>query len=460
MTPSSGDAGKGALAEWTDWWARARIEVPSANGSSDAAPVVQDDPFWVHYPPAMQADGTPGHAASERIGLEKAPAIQADGGGPPCFEVLSAQSQTEEGGCVLRGEAGAGAAFNVAAAGGTGVWSFKIIRTNLQVGAFAYVGVSSESFSVAHGGPGFMFHLFDGSICSIENAHEEDFDTILLETSDALEGKTDGALIDMRVREAGGVRYVAFRVNGGSWNEVVADGLPAVVRPYARCGDGEDRIRLEKAPAIQAVVMDGTFGRGWDFITDNDTGVLRHPKSGKAVALRKGSNGWVHLQGDTGPEEIEYDSERTEPREWYDDARRMLRTLKSSPGAHPLSKWLGSTSKFGAWKFTLADGGLVLLRNSSDGESPERTRCLAAHGYERPRNAHELSEIIAKHAAMQGKTAGKSSRMEEVTSSESEVRARALRFRRVASASTALGTFAFLTAQYGSHHPLRWRTKQ
>ena len=168
------------------------------------------------------------------------------------FEVLSSKSQTEEGGCMLRGEAGAGAAFDIAAAGGTGVWSFKIIRTNNQTGLFAYVGVASESFSAAHGGSGYMFHFFDGNICSTENAHEQMWDNILLGTSDALKGKTNGALIDVRVREDGGKRYVAFRVNGGIWNEVAADGLPAVVRPYARCGYDEDRIRLEKAPAIKA----------------------------------------------------------------------------------------------------------------------------------------------------------------------------------------------------------------
>jgi hypothetical protein len=147
-------------------------------------------------------------------------------------------------------------------------------------------------------------------------------------------------------------------------------------------------------------------GRGWDFITDDDTGVLRHPKSGKAVALRKGSNGWVHLQqGDTGPEEIEWPVGGTEPWEWYDDARRLLGMLMNSPGAHPLSKWLGSTTTFGPWKFTLADGGLVLLHHSSNGDSPAHTRCLAAHGYGRPRSAHELSEIVAKHAASQRKQA-------------------------------------------------------
>jgi hypothetical protein len=155
--------------------------------------------------------------------------------GPPPFEVLSAQSQTEEGGCVLRGKAGAGPAFNIAAAGGTGVWSFKIIRTDAQTGVYAYVGVASESFSAAHGGAAYMFNLFSGIIWSTKNAHEQSGDKLVLQTSDVLKGKTDGALIEMRVREAGGKRYVAFRVNGGGWNEVVADGLPGVVRPYARC---------------------------------------------------------------------------------------------------------------------------------------------------------------------------------------------------------------------------------
>ena len=101
-----------------------------------------------------------------------------------------------------------------------------------------------------------MFHLFDGIIWSTKNAHQSTDKTspvkLVLETSDVLTGKTDGALIEIRVRETGGKRYVAFRVNGGNWNEVVADSLPAVVRPYARCGYSADRIRLEKAPAIKA----------------------------------------------------------------------------------------------------------------------------------------------------------------------------------------------------------------
>ena len=235
------------MEEWAYWWARARIEVLSTSGSRDAAPVVQDDPFWVHYPwlekaPAIKADGR------SPPSFEEAPAIKADGRSPPSFEVLSSKSQTEEGGCVLRGEAGAGAAFNIAAAGGTGVWSFKIIRTNNQTGLFAYVGMASESFSAAHGGDAYFFHLFDGSICSTKNAHEQSVGKLVLQTTNVLKGKTDGALIEMRVREDGGKRYVAFRVNGSGWNEVVTDGLPAVVRPYARCGYTADRIRLEKAP--------------------------------------------------------------------------------------------------------------------------------------------------------------------------------------------------------------------
>ena len=138
-------------------------------------------------------------------------------------------------------------------------------------------------------------------------------------------GKTDGALIDVRVREDGSKRYVAFRVNGAGWNEVVADGLSAVVRPYARCHDGEDRIRLEKAPAIKT---DETPGSGWDFITDKDTGVLRHHATGPAVALTADSNGWVRLkQGDTGPELMEWNCKSTDPEAWDDDERRVLGTL-------------------------------------------------------------------------------------------------------------------------------------
>jgi hypothetical protein len=332
-------------------------------------------------------------------------------GGPPSFEVLSSKSQTEEGGCVLRGEgAGAGAAFNIAAAGGTGVWSFKIIHTASLSGVYRYVGVASESFSAAHGGAAYFFDLGDGSICSIKNAHEcftgPDSGKVLLKTSDALKGKTDGALIDMRVREDGGKRYVGFRANGGGWNDVVADGLPAVVRSYARCHDGEDRIRLEKAPAIQAVVIDGIPGRGWDFITDNSFGMLRHHETGHAVALITGSNGWLRIRkGDTAPEMIDWSDGSTNTQELHGEERRLLGTLMTSPGAHPLSKWLGSTSKFGPWKFTIADGGLVLLHHERGNESPAHTRCLAAYGYERPRSAHELSEIVAKHATSQRKMA-------------------------------------------------------
>lgn len=169
---------------------------------------------------------------------------------------------------MLRGEgAGAGPAFNIAAAGGTGVWSFKIMRTSGQSGVYAYVGVAAESFSAAHGGAAYMFHLFGGTICSTKNAHEKSFDNLVLNTTDVLKGKTDGALIEMRVREAGGKRYVAFRVNGGGWNEMVADGLPTVVRPYARCGCGLDRIRLEKAPAIEADGGGATAGSSSGFYT-------------------------------------------------------------------------------------------------------------------------------------------------------------------------------------------------
>ena len=188
--------------------------------------------------------------------------------GPPSFEVLSAQSQTEEGGRVLRGEgAGAGPAFNIAAAGGTCVWSFKIMRTNNQTGLYAHVGVAHESFSAAHGGDAYFFDLFSGYIYSTKNAHEQSVGKLVLQTTDVLKGKTDGALIEMRVREAGGKRYVAFRVNGGGWNEVVADGLPTVVRPYARCGCDLDRIRLEKAPAIEADGGGATAGSSAGFYT-------------------------------------------------------------------------------------------------------------------------------------------------------------------------------------------------
>ena len=167
MPPSSGDADKGDLEEWAYWWARARIEVLSTSGSRDAAPVVQDDPFWVHYPwlekaPAIKADGR------SPPSFEEAPAIKADGRSPPSFEVLSSKSQTEEGGCVLRGEAGAGAAFNIAAAGGTGVWSFKIIHTASLQGVYRYVGVASESFSAAHGGAAYFFDLGDSILGSTE----------------------------------------------------------------------------------------------------------------------------------------------------------------------------------------------------------------------------------------------------------------------------------------------------
>jgi hypothetical protein len=218
--------------------------------SDAASPDVSAKPWtawtgsdWVEVPQLKCTAWTPPPPPGLKLEVEA---------GPPSFEVLSAQSQTEEGGCVLRGEAGAGPAFNIAAAGGTGVWSFKIIRTYAQTGLFAYVGVASASFSAAHGGAAYMFDLFSGFIWSTKNAHEQGTDKFVLQTSDVLKGKTDGALVEMRVREAGGKRYLAFRVNTGSWNEVVADSLPGVVRPYARCGYSADRIRLEKAPAIKA----------------------------------------------------------------------------------------------------------------------------------------------------------------------------------------------------------------
>jgi len=161
------------------------------------------------------------------------------------------------------------------------------------------------------------------------------------------------------------------------------------------------------ANAEKAVVMDVAPGRGWDYIQGKGAAVLRHLETGHAVGLSDGSNGWVHLkQGATAPELVEFSSDSTQPQDWSAEERRLLGILMTSPGAHPLSTSLCCTTTFGRWKFTIEDSGLVMLQNSSHGESPERTRCLAAHGYERARSAHHLTEIVAKHAALQGKTAG------------------------------------------------------
>ena len=182
---------------------------------------------------------------------------------PASFEVLFGKCQTEEGGCVLQTEigndaaaAGAGAACNISAAGGTVGWSFDITCTKRvgsaysQSGLYSYVGVVSESFSTESGGDGYLLQFYDGTICSTKDAHgvsPQSHDEILLYTTDPLRDKTDGAVIDMRVREAGSMRYLAFRVNGGNWNEVKVHAMPAVIRPYAQCTNREDRIRLRVA---------------------------------------------------------------------------------------------------------------------------------------------------------------------------------------------------------------------
>jgi hypothetical protein len=202
----------------------------------------------------------------------------------------------------------------------------------------------------------------------------------------------------------------------GSWKFTILDGglvkLDNVLNEkpeYTKClaAHGYERPRsaqelseiVAKHAVSQRKMADGTPGRGWDFITDKEWGVLRHHATGHAVALYEGSNGWLRLKlGDAAPELVDLLSS-TSPQSFADGERRLLGMLMSSPGAHPLSKWLGSASEFGPWKFTLADGGLVLLHNSKQAEKPEYTKCLAAHGYERPRSAHELSEIVAKHAA-------------------------------------------------------------
>ena len=146
------------------------------------------------------------------------------------------------------------------------------------------------------------------------------------------------------------------------------------MRPSDECSD-------QCSESSYASSMDGSPGSGWDFITEKDTGVLRHHVTGHAVALYEGSNGWLLLkQGDKGPELNEWSAGNTDPEAWGDEERRLHGMLMTSPGAHPLGKWLTSTTTFGPWEFTIADGGLVLLHND---ETPQYTRCLAPHGYER-----------------------------------------------------------------------------
>ena len=146
------------------------------------------------------------------------------------------------------------------------------------------------------------------------------------------------------------------------------------MRPSDECSD-------QCSESSYASSMDGSPGSGWDFITEKDTGVLRHHVTGHAVALYEGSNGWLLLkQGDKGPELNEWSAGNTDPEAWGDEERRLHGMLMTSPGAHPLGKWLTSTTTFGPWEFTIADGGLVLLHND---ETPQYTRFLAPHGYER-----------------------------------------------------------------------------
>jgi len=138
-----------------------------------------------------------------------------------------------------------------------------------------------------------------------------------------------------------------------------------------------------------------TPGGEWDFVCSDgqDCAVIRHRETGQTIGLQSTSNGWVRfMPNDTGPEHVEWSSGETSEEQWPAEERRLHGILVSSPGAHPLSKWLGSTTKFGAWQFTIADGGVVMLHNTHDGHRLERMRCLTAHGYERATSADEPSK--------------------------------------------------------------------
>jgi len=163
--------------------------------------------------------------------------------------------------------------------------------------------------------------------------------------------------------------------------------------------------------SLGAAVMEGTPGRGWDFLADKETCVLRHHETGHAVALFAGSNGWLRFrQGDTAPEMVEWSDGSTDRQQLQPEERRLLGMLMTSPGAHPLSTWLGSTTKFGPWKFMIADGGLVLLQTERGGEASESTRCLTAHGYQLCRNVSPVEgrdEGTAGRHSMHGRRRGR-----------------------------------------------------
>ena len=164
--------------------------------------------------------------------------------------------------------------------------------------------------------------------------------------------------------------------------------------------------------SLGAALVEGTAGRGWDFLTDKETGVLRHHETGHAVALFAGSNGWLRFrQGDTAPEKVEWSDGSTDRQQLQPEERRLLGMLMTSPGAHPLSTWLCSCTKFGPWKFTIADGGLVMLQTERGGEAPESTRCLTAHGYQLCRNlspAGGRDEGTAGRHSLRGRPRGRS----------------------------------------------------
>ena len=164
--------------------------------------------------------------------------------------------------------------------------------------------------------------------------------------------------------------------------------------------------------SLGAALVEGTAGRGWDFLTDKETGVLRHHETGHAVALFAGSNGWLRFrQGDTAPETVEWSDGSTDRQQLQPEERRLLGMLMTSPGAHPLSTWLCSCTKFGPWKFTIADGGLVMLQTERGGEAPESTRCLTAHGYQLCRNlspAGGRDEGTAGRHSLRGRPRGRS----------------------------------------------------
>ena len=123
------------MEEWAYWWARARIEVLSTSGSRDAAPVEQDDPFWVHYP-----------------WLEKAPAIKADGRSPPSFEeapAIKADGRSPPPGLKLEGGSLPGEAAKYPG-------TYSLVVGKLVNGRPAYQSTSDATKWIAFSGDGWV----------------------------------------------------------------------------------------------------------------------------------------------------------------------------------------------------------------------------------------------------------------------------------------------------------------